>query len=354
MRLTVRNVLLSLLLCVSCAAEEPAYRRGVNIAGADFGDVPGKIHQHYTYNDEATFKYFAEKGCTVLRVPFKWERMQPALGGPLDPQNLECLKKNVAWAKAHGTTVIFDVHNYCRYQVKVGGKPVGCLIDAVHDGEVRVKTADLCDLWVKLSQEFKDEPAVYGYGLMNEPHDMGKSDWKAISNAVVKAIRDSGDKKLILVGGDHWSNASGWEKINGPTSWVNDPANNFLYEAHCYCDADNSGSYKKTYEQELAKNPNLPTIGRERLKGFIEWCKKNNVRGFLGEFAVPRTDPRWMEVLENQLQALDEAGFGGTYWAAGTYWGDYPMSAHPTDKFTKDRPQMEVLVKHLGPKSAKP
>ena len=92
-------------------------------------------------------------------------------------------------------------------------------------------------------------------------------------------------------------------------------------------------------------------LGRERVTDFITWCKKNNVRGFLGEFAVPRSDPRWNEVLENFMQALDEAGFGGTYWAAGTYWGDgYPMSIHPADKnYSVDRPQMEVMLKHLSP-----
>src|SRR4051794_24677123 len=87
-------------------AEDPAYRRGVNIAGAEFGDVPGTREKHYTYNDEATFAYFAKKGFDVLRVPIKWERIQPTLGGPLNPGDLSALKKNIAWAKAHNTSVV--------------------------------------------------------------------------------------------------------------------------------------------------------------------------------------------------------------------------------------------------------
>jgi endoglucanase len=343
-------VLIALAFSV-LGAEEPPYRRGVNIAGAEFGEVPGVRHHNYTYNNEETFAYFAKKGFDVLRVPVKWERLQPVLGGPLNADDLSELKKNIAWAKKHGTSVIIDIHNYGAYAVKLNGKYKGCLIDNVVEGEVRVTTANFCDMWVKLSNEFKDEPAVYGYGLMNEPHGMGTADWKTISNAAVKAIRENGDKKRIFVAGEHWSNASGWEKHNGPTSWITDPDNNFIYEAHCYFDADNSGSYKKTYEKELAKNPKLPELGRLRVMDFITWCTKNNVRGFLGEFAVPRDDPRWNEVLENFMQALDEAGFGGTYWAAGTYWGDgYPMSIHPADKqMTVDRPQMEVMLKHLSP-----
>jgi len=341
-----------LLLCTAIfAADEPPYRRGVNIAGAEFGEIPGVRFRNYTYNNEESFKYFAQKGFDVLRVPVKWERLQPALSGPLNAGDLAELKKNVAWAKKYNASVIIDVHNYGGYSVKIGDKYKGCLIDNVVDGEVRVKSADFCDLWVKLSNEFKDEPAVYGYGLMNEPHGMGTADWKVISNAAVAAIRGNSDTKTIFVGGEHWSNASGWEKHNGPTAWIKDPAENTIYEAHCYFDADNSGSYKKTYEQELAKNPKLPMLGRERVTDFISWCKKNNVRGFLGEFAVPRGDARWNEVLENFMLALDEAGFGGTYWAAGTYWGDgYPMSIHPADKnYSVDRPQMEVMLKHVSP-----
>lgn len=336
---------------LSCSlAEEPAYRRGVNMAGPEFGTLPGKLHTNYTFNNEASFKYFAEKGFSVVRVPVKWERLQPSLSGPLDEKYLGGLKQNVAWAKAHGTSVIIDLHNYGRYSTTINGKRQGCVIDVPYDGEVRVKTADLADVWVRLSKEFKDESAVYAYGLMNEPHGMGSADWKAISNAALKAIRDSGDRKLILVGGDYYSNAAGWEKKNGAESWVNDPGNNFMYEAHCYFDSDNSGAYKKTYDQELAKNKNLPQVGRERVKGFIEWCARHKVRGFLGEYGVPRDDPRWNEVLDNFLQALDEAGMGGTYWAAGIYWGDkYPLSVHPAKNDPVDRPQMQVLLKHLSP-----
>ena len=340
---------LGLLFAPVVAAEEPAYRRGVNLAGAEFGKGIGVLNKDYTFNNEASFKYFGEKGFNVIRVPIKWERIQHELNGPLDPDHLKLLKQNVEWAKKYGTTVLIDLHNYARRKAKVGDTYKSCVIDAEVDGEVRVKAADLADVWVKLSKEFKDENAVYGYGLMNEPHGMGTSDWKAISNAVVKAIRDSGDTKLIAVAGESWSSAERWEKVNGATSWVVDPANNFIYEAHCYFDQDASGSYKKTYAEELAKNPNLTQLGKKRLAPFIEWCKRNNVKGFLGEFAVPADDPRWLEVLEIFMKELDEAGFGATYWAAGTFWGKYPLSAQPTENYTKDRPQTEVLLKHLSP-----
>lgn len=356
--MTVRNLILSawvLLAAVSAssaeAPAEPAYRRGVNLAGPEFGKGRGTLHKDYTFNNEATFKYFAEQGFDVFRVPVKWGRLQHELGGELDEGYFGMLKQNIAWAKAHGAKVLIDLHDYGRRGMIVDGQPKSCIVDHPYDGKILVKASDLAELWVRLSTAFKDEPAVYGYGLMNEPHGMGEADWKAISNVVVKAIRANGDKKLILVAGDHWSNAGNWEKHNGPASWVEDPDNNFMYEAHCYFDQDMSGQYKKTYAEELEKNKDLAMVGAKRVGDFIAWCKKNNVRGFIGEFGVPDSDPRWYEeTLENFMRALNEAGMGGTYWAGGTYWGKYPMSIQPTEKFTVHRPQMAVLRKHLTPK----
>src|SRR5215467_12616556 len=128
------------------------YRRGVNVAGAEFGttNLPGTLGRDYTFNSESTFRYFAEKGLGLIRLPLQWERLQQTPRGPLDEDYLSGIKRNVAWAKAHGAEVILDIHNFARYRGNVAA------------------AADLADLWTRLSTEFKFEPAVYAYNLMNE------------------------------------------------------------------------------------------------------------------------------------------------------------------------------------------
>src|SRR6266513_1417081 len=71
--------------------------RGVNIAGAEFGmsRLPGTYNTDYTYNSEPTFRYFATRNLNLIRFPLQWERLQPVLLGPLDPQNLGLLKSVV-------------------------------------------------------------------------------------------------------------------------------------------------------------------------------------------------------------------------------------------------------------------
>src|SRR5258708_8665750 len=153
------------------------------------------------------------------------------LKGPRDSTYRDRLKKDVAWDKAQGGEVIIDIQNFARYSMNVDGKLQMYVIDNVaSDGTVKVTSADFADLWVRLSNEFKFEPAVYAYDLMNEPHDMGKANWRAISQTALSAIRANQDDKLVLVPGDSWSSANRRGTSDGhnpvpPT--VQDPDNNF-------------------------------------------------------------------------------------------------------------------------------
>jgi endoglucanase len=329
------------------------YSRGINLAGAEFGEnnLPGALGRDYTFNSETTYRYFGAKNLNLIRVMLRWERLQPALRGPLDANYLSGVRNNVAWAKAHGDRVILDIHNYGRFKINESGVLTTYTLDNAYGGVVKVSGADLADLWARVATEFRDEPAVYAYDLMNEPHDMGSANWKNISQAALMAIRSTGDRKLIMVPGDNWSSAEQWARTHGPTSWIVDPALNFAYEAHQYFDRDSSGSYALTYDQELALNPNLAASGAARVAPFINWLTSNNVRGYVGEYGIPNTDARWLTVLDSVLGALDAAGLDGTYWAAGEWWGDYQLSVQPANNFATDRPQLPVLQGHLTPGS---
>jgi endoglucanase len=332
----------------------------VSLAGAEFGvgasfcdEQPGQFGKDYTYNSERTVAYFAGLGITPLRVPFRWERVQPRPGEALDGAELGRLRAFVGWAKRHGATVILDVHNFGCYRLKRGGKVVEAVIDGKVGDEIPVTRDHFADLWRRLSAAFRDEPAVEAYALMNEPHDMDRSDWKAISRAAVAAVRAGGDAKLVIVPGESWSNSDRFVQVNGPTPWVEDPAGNVAYEAHCYFDSDYSGQYKRSYDEELAKDNHLDRRGVRRLVEFAGWCAVNGVRGFLGEFGVPGNDPRWLRVLGPFLDALDRVGVDSCYWAAGNWWPESDLlSIQPRDDDRTAAPQLEAIRRRAGRSSS--
>jgi endoglucanase len=334
-----------------------ASRLGVSLAGPEFGTQragfsnlsPGTVDRDYTYNKESTYTYFCKQGLKLLRIPVRWERLQPKLGQELDEAQMKLLQTAIGWTRQHGGSAIIDVHNYGRYYLKRPSGVRECIIDEVIEGSVRVSREHFADLWGRLAKAFKDEAAVVAYGLMNEPHDMGASSWKAISQGSVDAIRQHDKRKLILVAGDDWSSAPRFVRANGPRAWVKDPADNVAYEAHCYFDRDGSGKYKLSYQDELRADSGLASRGVERLIPFVGWCRVNQVRGFLGEFGCP-ADPAWLKVLAEFLKALGRAEMAGCWWAAGEWWKDYPLSLQPRDDFRTAARQLPTLLNALADK----
>jgi aryl-phospho-beta-D-glucosidase BglC (GH1 family) len=302
---------------------------GVNLAGAEFGSASGVYGTSYIYPTASELDYFKSEGITLIRLPFMWERAQHTLGGPLDEAEVGRIHTFLDQAAARGMQVVLDVHNYGRY----GGQAIGS--DAV-------PTAAFADFWSKMAKEFGGDAGIAGFGLMNEPHDMGGAGvWMAAAQAAVDAIRASGATENIVVAGDGWSSAGMWQLVNGNLA-INDALNKIVYEAHIYFDHDNSGTYQGTYDQEGA----TPDTGVRRLQVFQDWLAAHDAKGFIGEFGVPGDDPRWLTALGNLVDAMHKDGIDGTAWAAGPWWGNYPLSLEPSNGV--DKPQLDILSKYAS------
>ncbi len=268
------------------------WRGGVSLAGAEFATEradfsnqnPGVYGRDYQYPQRHTIDYFAAQGLGLLRVPFRWERMQPRLFAPLDAAELARLREVVRFAGETGAAVVLDLHNYGRYRLaqKAARGPSSSTKSSTVPYPFRARR--LADFSRRLATEFAGNATVVGLGLMNEPHDMKSSDWKGISQAAVDALREANREAYVVVPGDGWSSAERFEDRNGPRPWIRDPARRVVYEAHLYFDADGSGKYALGYADELRDDAQLPLRGVLRLRGFLAWCRRNQVAGFLGEF----------------------------------------------------------------------
>jgi endoglucanase len=272
--------------------------------------------------------YFDGKGLTVVRLAFRWERVQRTLYGSLDSSEISRIDSIVSMARQRNMRVLLNPHNFARYNGNVIGSSA-------------VPVAAFADFWRKMADRYKGESAIYGYDLTNEPHDMNGV-WPSAAQAAINAIRQVDTSHTIVVPGDEWSSAGSWPEDNDGLKNLTDSANNLMFEAHLYFDEDHSGQYAGSYD-EMGTYPN---IGVDRVSRFVNWLKANNKKGFVGEYGVPNTDSRWLTVLDNTLSYLNGNGVGGAYWAAGPWWGDYPLSVEPTNG--QDRAQMSVISKYVG------
>ena len=304
---------------------------GVNLATGGFANdrLPGRYGFDYVYPDRRIAAPFIAAGMTVVRLPVLWERVQRARGGPLDDvemQRIDAMIKDMASFEV----VILDIHNFGTY--------FGERIDRSDD----LKAA-FADLWRRLALRYKGAPNV-AFGLMNEPNGMSARAARALADAAVGAIRQTGSRNLLLVPGTNWTGAHSWTAGGADSNAdafadFRDPANRFVFELHDYLDADASGTKAECPRAE---------IGVERLSAATEWLRKQGRQAVLGEFGSS-VDPLCLEAMDRMLRFIDansDVWMGWTYWAAGGWWGDYFMSIQPDAGETK--PQMKVLMKHIG------
>lgn len=311
---------------------------GVNLAGAEFGGG-GKLFKTYIYPRDNEFVYYQSKGMRIIRLPFTWGRVQPALRGDLDPENVAQIDRCVEKATGLGMCIILDVHSYgMRY---VDGKKYVLGRDPQVSGE------DFNDLWVRLANRYKGKAMVW-FGLMNEPHAQSAVLNASIMQAAVVAIRGAGAKNMILVPGTAWTGAHSWVRSGNADAMegFTDPANNFCFEVHQYLDKDSSGTHPDA----------VPGAGTTRLAAFTTWARARKVKGFLGEFGWDK-DPKNTqapiegEAITSYVAKNKDVWLGYTYWAGGPWWpSSYMFTIEPSglkENQPVDRPQMEILRKYL-------
>jgi len=235
--------------------------RGVNVAGAEFATPvdepssafsnlnPGTYGVDYVYPSQATLDDLAASGTGFVRLPVRWERLQPAPGGPLDPAESQRLLSSLGRVAAAGMKAVVDVHNYGAYYLASPGSTHGLRRPI---GSQDVPVAAFADLWRRLSKLLAGNSGVLAYGLMNEPTGMrGPAVWEAASRAAVSAIRATGDSTTITVQSYEWGGVRQFAANHPRGPWIR--ASNIWYEAHQYFDADRSARYAASFDEEAAR-----------------------------------------------------------------------------------------------------
>lgn len=320
-------VLIALLIACTTHANclDSARLTGVNLAGAEFNtkNLPGVVFKDYTYPKATELAFIAAQGANVIRLPFRWERLQRELNGPLDAAELKRLQTTIDQAKAQGLCVLLDVHNYAKYY----GEPMTTA--PLQNGFVA--------FWIALAAQMKDAEYV-AFGLMNEPAHMPLNDWAVLAKRTLSELRKAGAQNLILVGGGSWNGLHSWfkggEGNNNAEAFagLNDPLKRTVIEVHQYADTYYSGTKLDCYPPEHFDSK-FERIG--------QWAKDNQLQLFLGEFGMATTAP-CLATLDRFLKLMAGSEWKGwTYWAAGGWWGTYAFALNSSA--TEPSPQWSYL-----------
>eukprot|EP00727_Mastigamoeba_balamuthi_P008263 m51a1_g4059 putative endoglucanase precursor (endo- -beta-glucanase) (916) ;mRNA; f:720223-731819 len=318
----------------------PLQLTGVSLASAEFGnDMPGTYNKDYTYPTKEEVDYFvSNRGMNLLRIPFRWERLQRTLGADFDQTEQSRLTAIVNYATSKGAHVLLDPHNYARYN--------GTII-----GSAGLPNAMFVDFWTRLANLFKGDVKV-AFGMMNEPNTMPTEQWFSAAKAAYIAIRTITTTHLITIPGNAWTGALGWQmnwygKSNAE-SWVaaGFPKDaNLMVEVHQYLDQDHSGSHEEC-DPAAQQTKNL--------EGFTAWARQHGLRAVLGEIGAGNNSNcrAGIEAMLNYMEQNSDVWYGWSWWAAGPWWGPYFMTLEGTPG--NDKPQMAWLLPHLHKGSVDP
>jgi endoglucanase len=335
MKFSRRALVLSAGICALGAAPKAARprMRGVNLSGLELNPerLPGKADTDFVAPGLDSVAYYADRGASLVRLPFLWERAEPMLGGAFAADYIAVIDKFVDYCATRGMRIILCPHQF-------GRRRAGADIAIIGEGSA-VSAGAFASFWGRFAARYRNRDHVV-FGLQNEPHDQKMDILVTALNGAIKSIRTAGAKQLVLAPGNSWTGAHSWVSSGNAAAMtqIRDPAANMAYDLHQYLDGDSSGTH----------NTCTSGAGDARLRAFTAWARSHGAKAVLGEFGSAR-DETCLRELDNLLTFMDanrDVWIGWAYWAGGPWWGDdYPMTIEP--RAGVDRPQMRILQRHF-------
>lgn len=185
------------------------------------------------YITEADIKRIAELGFNSVRPALNSRLFLTEGENPVYiEEGFQLIDSLVSWCRKYKVYVIIDMHG------APGGQTGANIDDSPNDipelfihGEYQDQ---LVQLWVKIAERYKNEPAVAAYDLLNEPlpvntgsADKYKHLLEPLYKRITAEIRKVDQKHMITLEGFNWSND--WSLFTKPFD------NNLFYQFHYYC-----------------------------------------------------------------------------------------------------------------------
>jgi len=245
--------------------------RGVNVTAysdeekESVPDVLGMV-------TEEDYRQIAAFGFNSVRLAC-WHR---ALAGA---DGIEWLRLQVSLARQYGLYLILDMHAPpSGYQSNKYRGPFW------HPEKGEPFRAQLLAFWQQVAREFRDEPVIAAYDLLNEPKPKKDSQWHEYVRLLIRAIRDEGDAHAIVVETSMLDEAQ----------WVKFEDDSIIYDTHWYepwsfvAQSEKKpwgdyGKHHRLWGEEVILNRDYLA---KRLALYQKWCAEHRVPMQVGEYGV--------------------------------------------------------------------
>lgn len=255
--------------------------------------------------NEEDFKNISQMGANCIRLPFNYRLITKKNSS----SGLIYLKKAFGFAHQYGLGIILDLH------AAPGAQNCDWHSDSTGEAmfwEKEKFRKETLNLWDRLVSEFKDEPALIGFDLINEPvlREKPVSLLAKFYKEAVKRIKAIDKKHTIFLEGSLWA-----QRIDFLKDLIEE---NISISIHTYQPLDFTFNFSP-----LCKFPgkiNNELWDREKMRKYLEpyflFSENNRVPIFVGEFGINWRGGFWGELnwLQDILETFEEFGFGYTYW----------------------------------------
>lgn len=225
------------------SAHRQAMRRelGAERAQAFFSALLG------SFFTEADVHYLAGLGCNTLRVPFASHHFLDQ-EGEVDPAGLARLDAVISWAKAQGLYIILDLHAAPGWQNRGWhcDNPYGI---SLFWGDRHFQEWALA-IWRLVADHYRDEEAVAGYDLLNEPDAPEDSQVAELYRRWIPEIRRCDPHHLLFLEGNRYArDFGGMESLRVLDQQTVFSSHNYMLPTH------QASSYPGSIGMEPGQNP---------------------------------------------------------------------------------------------------
>jgi endoglucanase len=240
-----------------------------------------------------------------------------------------------------GLKILLDMHTL------PGGKNNPSMVDKIFTNKgwqwIYIK------LWQEIADRYKNEPAIWGYDIANEPHEGNVIDsimnWHDLAALTAKEIRKIDSTHVIVVESAQDANIEGLCRMQ--------PINvsGVVYSFHFYTPL--AFTHQGIYSKDIVAYPgvvvdrawNVAGI-RKVMNAVAEWQRKYSAAIYVGEFSAVRWAPNKNgdAYVDDCIKLFEENKWSWAYFAfrGGGFDGwsaehnndkdDHEMSAQPTDR----------------------